>query len=586
MLTNTQLAALFNDIAGREDILGENAFKIRAYRNVAEIIDNFPRPMRDVWQAGELDGVPGIGKEIAKKIDELMRTGKLEYYERLRAKVPDGVAALLNVPDLGPKRVKLIWETLGVTSLDALEAAAQAGKLRDLPKMGEKTEQRILAGIASLRRRATGRVRLGDALPVARAIVDALSDIPGVAKIEYAGSLRRGRETIGDVDIVVASTEPAAVMTAFRALPLVAEVLGAGPTKSSIRTTDNLQVDLRAVDPRHWGATLQYFTGSQAHNIRVRAIAQQQGFSLNEYGITPAEGELIPFATEEALYARLGLAWIPPELREDRGEIEAAALGANRLPKLITAKDLRGDLQMHTTWSDGETDVMGMAQAAIGLGYEYILITDHSRSLGIANGLTPERLIAQRKEIDHVNKELGGRFRVLQGVECEVLSDGALDLPDEALAACDLVQASVHTSLSQPRERITARVLRAIGNPNIHILGHPSGRQINAREPADYDWEALFTAAAQARVALEINANPERLDLNDTHARRAAELGCLLTISTDAHGPAMLSNMAFGLLTARRAWVTPERVVNTWPLKKVLDWARLRRSTPTHSANV
>jgi DNA polymerase (family 10) len=578
MQTNTQLAALFNDIAGREDILGENAFKIRAYRNVAEIIDNFPRPIRDVWQAGELDSVPGIGKEIAKKIDELMRTGKLDYFERLRAKVPDGVAALLDVPDLGPKRVKLIWETLGVTSLDALEAAAQAGKLRDLPKMGEKTEQRILAGIASLRRRATGRVRLGDALPVARAIVDALRDIPGVAKIEYAGSLRRGRETIGDVDIVVASTEPAAVMTAFRALPLVAEVLGAGPTKSSIRTTDNLQVDLRAVDPRHWGATLQYFTGSQAHNIRVRAIAQQLGYSLNEYGITPPEGELIPFATEEALYARLGLAWIPPELREDRGEIEAAALGANRLPKLVTAKDLRGDLQMHSTWSDGAANVMGMAQAALELGYEYILITDHSRSLAIANGLTPERLIAQRKEIEQVNRDLGGRFRVLQGVECEVLSDGALDLPDEALAACDLVQASVHTSLSQARERITARALRAIANPNVHILGHPSGRQINAREPADYDWEALFAAAATARVALEINANPERLDLNDTHARRAAELGCMLTISTDAHSPAMLRNMEFGLLTARRAWITPERVVNTWPLEKVLDWARERRA--------
>ena len=578
MLTNTQLAALFNDIAGREDILGENAFKIRAYRNVAEVIDNFPRPMRDVWQAGELDGVPGIGKEIAKKIDELMRTGKLDYFERLRAKVPDGVAALLAVPDLGPKRVKLIWETLGVTDLDALEAAAQAGQLRDLPKMGAKTEQRILAGIVALRARPVGRTRLGDALPIARGIVAALKAVPGVEKIDYAGSLRRGRETIGDVDIVVASTEPAAVMTAFRALPLVAEVLGAGPTKSSIRTTDNLQVDLRAVDPRHWGATLQYFTGSQAHNIRVRAIAQQQGLSLNEYGLTPDEGELIPFATEEALYARLGLAWIPPELREDRGEIEAAAVGANRLPKLVTATDLRGDLQMHTTWSDGETDVMGMARAALSLGYEYILITDHSRSLGIANGLTPERLIAQRKEIDQVNKELAGRFRVLQGVECEVLSDGALDLPDEALAACDLVQASVHTSLSQPRERITARALAAMANPNIHILGHPSGRQINQREPADYDWEALFAAAARARVALEINASPERLDLNDTHARRAMELGCLLTISTDAHSPAMLHNMAFGLLTARRAWVTPERVVNTWPLDRVLAWADERRA--------
>lgn len=574
MLTNARLAALFADIADREAILGENAFKIRAYRNISETIANLPRAVTDVWQAGELDSIPGIGKEIARKIDELMRTGQLDYYERLKAQVPDGVAALLEAPDMGPKRVKLVWESLGITSLDALEAAAREGKLRGLPKMGEKTEQKILAGIASLRRRATGRIRLGDALPIARAIVEALRAVPGVQRITYAGSLRRGRETIGDVDIITATTDPAAVGAAFRGLPMVAEVLGAGPTKSSVRTTDNLQVDLRAVDPRHWGATLQYFTGSQAHNIRLRGLAQQLGLSQNEYGLTPESGELIPFEDEAALYARLGLAWIPPELREDRGELEAAALPHPRLPKLIEAGDLRGDLQMHTTWSDGQTDVAGMAEAAIDLGYEYILITDHTQSLAIANGLTPERLLAQRQEIDRVNHALNGRLRVLQGIECEVLADGSLDLPDEALEVCDLVQASVHTSLGQAREKITARALRALAHPKVRILGHPSGRQINQREGADYDWEALFAAAKRFDVALEINANPERLDLNDTHARRAAELGCKLTISTDAHRPAMLRNMEYGLLTARRAWVTAPQVVNTWPLADVVAWAR------------
>ncbi len=441
--------------------------------------------------------------------------------------------------------------------------------------MGEKSELKILAGIASLRRRATGRVRIGDALPVARGIVAALKDIPGVVKIDYAGSLRRGRETIGDIDIVVATTQPADVLTAFRGLPLVAEILGAGATKNSIRTRDNLQVDLRAVEPRHWGATLQYFTGSQAHNIRLRAIAQQRGLSLNEYGFTPAAGgDLISFDTEEALYARLGLAYPQPELREDRGEIEAASRDA--LPRLIEESDLRGDLQMHTTWSDGQTDVMGMAEAAITRGYEYILITDHSKSLAIANGLMPERMREQRVEINRVNRVLKGRLRVLQGIECEVLTDGSLDLPDEALAACDLVQASVHTGLTQPKERVTARALSALANPHVDILGHPSGRQINIREGADYDWEALFAGAARHGVALEINANPERLDLHDVHARRAVEVGCLLTISTDAHGPASLANVEYGLLTARRAWVTASNVLNTRSLDDLLAWARNR----------
>jgi len=573
-LSNQQLAAIFSDIADRLEIQGEVVFKTRSYRVISENLAALPRPVEDIWREGKLNEVPGVGKAIHDKIDELLRTGKLEFYERLRAEVPDGVVDMLRVSGLGPKRVKEIWSTLGVMSLSELEAAGKAGRLRGLPKMGEKTELKILAGIESLKRRATGRMRAGDVLPIALQMREVLRAAPGVLRVEYAGSLRRGRETIGDLDFVAATTDPAAVMSLFRSQPHIEEILGAGETKSSVRLQNGLQVDLRAIDPSVWGAAMQYFTGSQAHNIRVREIAQKQKLSLNEYGLTAEDGTKLTFDTEEALYARLGMAWIPPELREDRGEIEAAQSGS--LPRLITRADLRGDLQMHSTWSDGAADVLTMARGGIALGYEYILITDHSQSLGIANGLTPERVRAQRKEIDAVNRQLAGEglvFRVLQGVEVEIKSDGAIDLPDDVLAELDLVQASVHTSLAQPRERITERALNAIRNPHIDILGHPSGRLINEREGGDFDWEALFHAAAEHDVALEINADPARLDLNETHARRAVELGCHLTISTDAHHPGGLNQIVYGLSVARRAWVTPETVINTWPLDKLLAWA-------------
>ncbi len=573
-LSNQQLAAIFSDIADRLEIQGEVVFKTRSYRVISENLAALPRPVEDIWREGKLNEVPGVGKAIHDKIDELLRTGKLEFYERLRAEVPDGVVDMLRVSGLGPKRVKEIWSTLGVMSLSELEAAGKAGRLRGLPKMGEKTELKILAGIESLKRRATGRMRAGDVLPIALQMREVLRAAPGVLRVEYAGSLRRGRETIGDLDFVAATTDPAAVMNLFRSQPHIEDILGAGETKSSVRLQNGLQVDLRAIDPSVWGAAMQYFTGSQAHNIRVREIAQKQKLSLNEYGLTAEDSTKLTFDTEEALYARLGMAWIPPELREDRGEIEAAQSGS--LPRLITRADLRGDLQMHSTWSDGAADVLTMARGGIALGYEYILITDHSQSLGIANGLTPERVRAQRKEIDAVNRQLAGEglvFRVLQGVEVEIKSDGAIDLPDDVLAELDLVQASVHTSLAQPRERITERALNAIRNPHIDILGHPSGRLINEREGGDFDWEALFHAAAEHDVALEINADPARLDLNETHARRAVELGCHLTISTDAHHPGGLNQIVYGLSVARRAWVTPETVINTWPLDKLLAWA-------------
>jgi DNA polymerase (family X) len=591
-LTNQQLAAIFSDIADRLEIKGEVVFKIRAYRTASQNLLALPRPAADIWKEGTLDDVPGVGPAIRDKIDELMRTGKLGFHEKLKAEVPDGVAGMLQISGLGPKRVKEIWSTLGVTNVDELEAAARAGKLRDLSKMGEKSEQKILAGIESLKRRNTGRMRAGDVLPVAQRLLADLQGVPGVQKIAYAGSLRRGRETIGDLDFVAATDRPAELMEAFRKLPLVSEVIGSGETKTSVLLQNGMQVDLRAIEPARWGTALQYFTGSQAHNIKVREIAQKKGLSLNEYAFTPIASEAVPKGklakgndgeiicdTEEGVYAQLGMAYIPPELREDRGEIEAAL--KNELPDLITLQHLKGDLQMHTTWSDGAASVMDMARAAMARGYRYILITDHTQSLGIANGLTHERVLRQREEIDTVNAKLekeGHKFRVLQGVEVEVKSDGVLDLTDEALGALDIVQASVHTSLAQPRERITERAIKAIQNPHVDILGHPSGRLINEREGGDYDWEALFHAAAEHDVALEINADPVRLDLNEIHARRAVELGCHLSISTDAHSPEGLGQMHYGITVARRAWVTPDVVVNTWPLRKLLQWAKRRGS--------
>jgi DNA polymerase (family 10) len=584
MLTNAQLATIFADIADRLEIQGtENVFAIRAYRTASENIAAHGRAVVDLYREGgapALHEIKGIGKEIAKKVESLVNTGALEFYDELKRTVPDGVTAMLQVPGVGPKRVREFWQTLGIDSVDALENAAGAGRLRALPKMGEKAEQKILAGIASMRRTATGRLRIDQVMPIAEAVIAALRELPGVRSVEYAGSLRRGRDTIGDLDILVATTDPQPVMEAFRALPIAAEIVNAGDTKSTIRTRDGLQVDLRAIDPAVWGTALQYFTGSQMHNVKVREHAQKLGLSLNEYAVTDVRrGETIRFDNEAGVYARLNMAWIPPELREDRGEVEAALdLGPHRVvaPDLIRLTDIRGDLQMHTTWSDGQLDVLGMAHVAIELGYEYILITDHSVGVNVVRGVTAEQVRAQGEEIARVNAALRKakhKLTVLHGVECEVHPDGSLDLPEDVLAAVDLVQASVHTLLNSPRDKITARAIAAMRSPHIDILGHPSGRLINAREGADYDWERIFAAALEYDVALEINANPTRLDLNDVLARRASHLGCKFTISTDAHSAPMLHHMRYGVTVARRAWITPAQVINTWPLSKLLKWA-------------
>ncbi len=574
-MNNHRVAEIFATMADILAIQGENYHRILAYRRAAENVAALGRPLREIWQEAELEAIPGIGKTLAAKIDELMRSGQLEAYEKLRAQVPEGVVAMLRIPDVGPKKAALFWKELGVTSIEALEKAARENRLQALPGMGARSEQKVLSGIELLKR-SSGRTLLGMAWPLAHTMLDALRQVAGVVQVATAGSLRRMRETVGDLDLLAASADPEPVMARFRQLPQVTDVLLSGPTKTSCNvqlphTDEVFQVDLRVLEPARWGTALQYFTGSQAHNIRLRGLALDRGFSLSEYGLKREDGREILCATEEKVYAALGLPLIPPELREDRGEIEAALEG--RLPDLIEVQDLKGDLQFHTTWSDGRQSLLEMAQAAQAFGLEYALVTDHSHSLGIVQGVTAEDLRRQRAEIEQVNRELGGEFRLLAGAEVEVLADGSLDYPDEALAELDLVVAAVHSGLRGSREQVTARMVAAIRNPHVDVIAHPTGRLIGEREGADLDMEAVFRAAAETGTALEVNAYPKRLDLRDAHVRRAVQLGVKLAISSDAHNANAFALLPFGVATARRGWASAEDVINTWDVEKVLEWA-------------
>jgi DNA polymerase (family 10) len=569
-MDNRQVAEIFDAMADVLDIQGANYHRVMAYRRAAENVAALGRPLEEIWRGGELESIPGIGRTLAAKIDELMRTGELEAYQELRELVPEGVVEMLQVSGVGPKSASKFWKELGIENVAALAKAAEAGRLRELHGFGPKTEQNILDGIELLGHR-TGRTRLGDAWPLAEEMLTALAEVPGVTRAAPAGSLRRMRETVGDLDLLVASEEPAPVMKHFRQLPQVRDVLLSGPTKTSVRTDKGFQVDLRVLKPQRWGTALQYFTGSQAHNVRLRGLALDQGLSLSEYALKREDGSEILCASEEELYKTLGLPFIPPELREDRGEIDAAQ--EYRLPDLIELEDLRGDLQFHTTWSDGHHSLLEMARAAQALGLGYALVTDHSHGLGIAGGLTVDRLREQQAEIAAVNEQLYGHFHILTGIEVEVRGNGSLDLPDEVLAELDLVVAAVHGGLRQSRERVTARMLEAIHNPHVDIIAHPTGRLIGERPGGDFDMEAIFRAAAETGTALEINAHPSRLDLNDVHARRAAELGVNLVISSDAHHVTDFALLRLGVATARRGWITAAHVLNSRPLESLLSWA-------------
>lgn len=571
-----ELATIFDAMADMLDILGENYHRIMAYRRAAENLRALGEPLEKLAQEARLQTIAGIGETLATKIEEYLHTGRLEAYEKLRDQVPSGVLEFLKVPGIGPRKAAFFWRELGLTSLDELEGAARAGQLHGLKGFGHKTETNILEGIVALRRRQDQRLPLGVAAPLAQEIITALQTVPGVLQISPAGSLRRMRETVGDLDILVAAYDSEPVMARFRTLPMVADVLLTGATKTSIRTADGFQIDLRVLAPERWGAALQYFTGSQAHNIQLRALAQAQGLSLSEYGFRRADDSELICATEEAVYATLGLPWIPPELREDRGEIEAAQAG--RLPALVQRENLLGDFQCHTTRSDGHSTLEGMARAAQAAGLHYIVVSDHTAGLGIAHGMEAEAVDELLAEVARVNATLGDSFRVLAGAEVEIRADGSLDWPEEALVKLDFVVAAVHSGLSQPREQATARLLAAIRHPWVDLIAHPTGRLLGRREAMDLDMEALFQAARESGVALEINAHPNRLDLNDVYLRRAAEAGVMLAISSDAHDGEGFAVLPYGVAMARRGWLEPHQLLNTRPAEAVLAWKRQRHS--------
>jgi DNA polymerase (family 10) len=573
-MNNRQLADTFTLVADLLEIKGEIIYKTLAYRKAADSLTSLGRDASEYWKEGKLQDIPGVGKAIAEKIDELLSTGKLGFLEKLEAEIPPGLAGWLQVPGLGPKKVALIWKEMGITKLSELERAAKEGKLRDLPGMGAKSETQIIEGIASLARRS-GRLPLGRAWPLAQEIITKLRQVEGVTAVEPAGSLRRMRPTVGDLDILVAAKDSAPVMEAFTSLPRVERVLGKGETKSSIEFTDGVRAQLWVLAPEKFGTALIYATGSKDHNVRLRELALSKGLSLSEHFLTKTDGsDEITYATEEEVYEALGLPWIPPELREDRGEVQAAKEG--KLPKLIEVEDVRADLQVHSTWSDGKLSMLEMAKAEAKRGMKVVAFTDHSVSLGVTGGLSMDDHKKQQAEIEEAQKELGDSIRILHATEVEIKADGSLDYPDEFLASLDLVLASLHTSLRQPREKVTQRTINAIHNPHVDIIGHPTGRLIPDREPADLDMDAVLEAAAESGVALEINAHPARLDLEDIYAKRAKEMGIPISINTDAHSEADLDMLHFGVATARRAWLTAEDVINTWPTEKLLNWLKKR----------
>jgi DNA polymerase (family 10) len=568
VVSNREVAAILYEVADLLEIK-DVKFKPVAYRRAAHGIETLAEDIGRVAERGELEDLPGVGTHIATKIHEILDTGKLGYLERLKVEIGPGVRELADVGGIGPKKAMFLHQKLGIENLAGLEAAARAGKIRELAGFGEKSEQNILAGIVA-RKGTAGRYLLGRMLPVAESILTQLAELPAVRQISLAGSLRRMKETIGDIDILASSPEPEAIMAAFTALPEVTRVLGRGRTKSSLVLESGVQVDLRVVEEGQYWTALQYFTGSKDHNIALRRRALERGWSLSEYGLKEeATQKNLAGSSEEDLYRSLGLPYIEPELRENRGEIEAAEKGT--LPAIVPYNAMQGDLHVHSDWSDGKDPIRALALAARDRGYGYLAICDHSRSPAIDRGLTIEKIAQQRAEIAQVNRDLDG-IVVLQGIECNISPDGTPDLPPAVLGDLDLVIASVHDGLRMHGGEMTRRVLSAIHNDHVDILGHPAGRILLRRDPSDLDLPVLFEAAAAQHVALEVNSSPSRLDLSETNCRQAKEYGTVFSIGSDAHAKEELQEIRYGIATARRGWLTAGEIVNTRPLAGLRDW--------------
>jgi len=572
-MKNREIARMFDDIADILEIKQGNPFKIRAYRKAALNLHGFSRDLEELSHK-ELLEIPGVGEDLAAKIEEYLRTGSMSSYQQLKGEIPAGVFALLAVPGLGPRTAKTIYDQTGVTSLEELERAATEHRLAGIRGIQQKTEENILKGIAAVKR---GRERqpLGRMLPAALDLVQALTGRAGVERIEIAGSIRRRRESVKDIDIVATSPDPAGVMDAFVALPQVEGVTMHGLTRSSVTIRDGVQVDLRVVEPESFGAALAYLTGSKPHNVRLREMALKRGLKINEYGIFREEDEeRLGGQEEEDVYRLVGLPFIPAVLREDRGEVEAAAAG--RLPRLIELSDLRGDLHVHSKWSDGAHNLAQIAAAARDRGLSYLALTDHSKGLGIARGLSVERLMEQGEEVAAFNREQKD-FRVLRGTEMDIGLDGSLDFPDEVLKKLDIVVAALHSGFNQTREQLTARVVAAMRNPWVSVVAHPTGRLIGEREAYDLDMEQVLRVAKETGTALEINSYPLRLDLNDVQVRRAKELGVALVISSDLHVLSQFETLHYGVSVAQRGWLEKGDVLNTLELPDLLKRLRAKR---------
>ncbi len=571
-ISKNKIAQTFREMADFLSIKGENPFRIRAYEKAADTLEHLSDDLEELYQKGKLRDIPGIGKGILEKIRILLSTGALPAYEQLRAEFPPGLVEILSVPEVGPKTVKLLYEKVGVRNVQDLERAVQSHRLRDLPGMGAKTEENILKGIKLYKMRSS-RILLGTALPLVGEVILELRERASswIKKISPAGSLRRGKETIGDIDILVTSSNPSSLMDAFVSLSFVNDILAKGETKSSILTSQGLQIDLRVVAPESFGAAIQYFTGSKSHNINLRERPIKRGWKINEYGVFTQEGKKIAGEKEKDVYNCLDLSFIPPELREDRGEIEAAEKG--ELPRLLIEEDIRGDFHMHTTGSDGKNSIEDMTQRAREKGYQYIAITDHSSSLKIAGGLSEQDVLSQAEEIEKINSSLDN-FRIFSGTEVNIRADGTLDFSDDVLKKLDIVIAAVHTGFKQDERKMTSRVIKALQNPYVKILAHPTGRLLGERQACAINLNKVMPVAKDRGVWLEINSQPQRLDLNDLWAKEAKKRKIPIVITTDAHNKESLNLIKLGVITARRGWLEKEDVINTLPLEKLLAFLK------------
>lgn len=568
-MKNQSVADVMDCIADLLELKDENAFKIRAYRRAAQAIANFPMDLESLAWQDRLRDIPGVGEAIEEKIRELLRTGRLEYFEQLKQDFPPKLRDLMDVPGVGPKTAVRLWQELGIEDVEALEQAAEDGRIASLKGLGEKRAQALLRSLRELKTKDR-RIPLGVAQPIVDRILDALDGTPGLRNLTPAGSLRRRQETIGDIDIIGTADDPERVMRAVRELPFVHQVLATGPTKTSVLVDGNLQVDVRLVPHHQFGSLLQHFTGDRQHNIVLRTWAEGRGLKLSEYGITDTKtGKQSTFDTEEAFYEFLGMQWMPPEIRDGTDEIELAI--QHRVPTLVDLADIRGDLHVHTNWSDGSASIQDMARAAQARGYQYVCISDHSAGLGVAHGLTPDRLRQQIDAVAAARDEIKG-IQILTSIEVDIRADGSIDCPDDLLARLDIVTASVHSSFGKDEAPQTERVLKAIRNPHVDVIGHLSGRLIGSRPPIQLDYARLFDACADTATALEINGGPLRLDLRDTLVRQAKQAGVRFMISSDAHAPDHLEWMRFGVGVARRGWCEAADVINAKSRKAFESW--------------